>query len=339
MFGSFPTPMRLPPLLPVLALLLVTACSSTAVPPPPAGVVTAHGRLQVKGNRITGSKDGQPVSLAGNSFFWSQWSGRFYTREVVAWLKQDWHATVVRAALGVHEEDGYLQHPAENLARVTTVIDAAIAEDLYVIVDWHDHNAQLHSPQALAFFQEIARRYRGRPNLIYEIYNEPRKGYTWDKDVKPYAESVISSIRAIDPDVLIVVGTPNWSQDVDIAAADPIQDNNVAYTLHFYAASHKEGLRAKAKKALDLGVALFVTEWGTCNASGGEPIDPASIAAWMQFMREHQISHCNWSVFDKKETASIVVPGASAQGGWTDADLTPSGRLVREIVRNWNGGK
>jgi aryl-phospho-beta-D-glucosidase BglC (GH1 family) len=180
----------------------------------------------------------------------------------------------------------------------------------------------------------MAQRYGDRPNVIYEIYNEPEK-VSWSRDIKPYAEKVIAAIRAVDPDNLIVVGTPVWSQDVDIAAADPIKDPNVAYTLHFYAGTHKQELRAKAAKALAAGAALFVTEWGTCNASGDGPIDDASVRAWMDFIRANQLSHCNWAVYDKRETAALVLPRAKSTGGWTDADLTPSGRYVRELVRKW----
>lgn len=298
-----------------------------------AGTVSRHGRLQAKGNRIVG-EHGQPVSLAGMSLFWSQWMPQFYTAETVAWLKKDWGATIVRAAIAV-EADGYVQHPERELAKAITVIDAAIANDLYVIVDWHTHHAEDHPEAAERFFTEIARRYGNRPHLIYEIYNEPLR-ISWPKIIKPYAERVIAAIRKVDPDNLIIVGNPTWSQDVDVAAADPIRDPNVAYTLHFYAGTHKQGLRDKAKKALDLGVALFVTEWGTVNANGDGAIDRESTEAWLDFMREHRLSHLNWSIADKRESSAALQPGASGKGGWKDEELTDSGRYVREIVRGWS---
>ncbi len=320
------------------AFILQSGCVSAPTPPAPAapGVVSAHGRLHTAGNRIVG-EDGQPVSLAGVSFGWSQWeAARFYNAATVDWLKQDWRAAIVRAPLGVHEEDGYLQHPARNLARVTRVIDAAITSDVYVIIDWHDHQAHLHQEQAVAFFSDMARRYGKYPHIIYEIFNEPKKELTWARDVKPYAEKVIAAIRAIDPDNLIVVGTPNWSQDVDVAAADPLKDSNVGYVLHFYAGTHKQGLRAKAVKAMNLGAALFVTEWGTCDASGNGPIDQVSTREWLAFMREHQFSHCNWAVYDKRETAAVVHRSASSDGHWLERDLTPSGKYARELIRGWS---
>lgn len=320
--------------LPRLLLSLVVFPLLAAVSPAETPVAT-HGRLQVQGNRIVGAH-GRPVALAGVSLGWSQWeAARFFNADLVNWLKSDWHAAIIRAPLGIHQT-GYLGHPEENLARVTTVVDAAIAAGLYVIIDWHDHHAHEHPDKAIAFFQDMARRYGGRPNVIYEIYNEPLKDAAWSRDVKPYAELVIAAIRAIDPDNLIVVGTPAWSQDVDAAAADPLRDPNVAYVLHFYAGTHKQWLRDKALVALNRGLPLFVSEWGTCNADGDGPIDEASVREWFAFMREHGLSHCNWSVSDKRETAAIFRPGAPATGPWTEADLTPSGRLVRDLVRGWS---
>ena len=325
----------------LLFLLTASACATSPTPPQPLthdGPVRTHGSLHTKGNKIVGS-DEQPVSLAGVSYGWSQWeAARFYNAGVVNWLKKDWNTTIIRAALGIKPE-GYLGHPEREKARVCEVIDAAIAADLYVIIDWHDHDANQHTELAVTFFQEMARKYGQSPNVIYEIFNEPKKGLTWSQDVKPYAEKVIAAIRAIDPDNLIVVGTPNWSQDVDLAAADPIKDPNLAYTLHFYAGSHKQKLRDKAVVALNLGTPLFVTEWGTCDASGAGGFDPASTEDWMKFMRKWDLSHCNWGIYDKAETACIVHRSASSKGNWTDKDLTESGRLAREWVRGWSAQK
>lgn len=291
--------------------------------------------LSVRGTQILAG--GQPASFAGNSLFWSNtgWGGeRFYNAEVVKWLKQDWNATLVRAAMGVEGRGGYLRDREGNLARVRTVIDAAIANDVYVIVDWHSHRAENHRDEAIEFFQEMARAYGHRHHVIYEIYNEPLK-VSWNGTLKPYADAVIGAIRAIDPDNLIVVGTPNWSQDVDVAAADPLAGTNIAYALHFYAGTHGQFLRDKAQAALDLGVALFVTEWGAVNANGDGLIAAAETRAWMNFLAGRGISHANWAINDKAESASALVAGASASGGWTASQLTASGMLARQIIYDW----
>ncbi len=317
------------------ALAMSQAGASPAADPGAAAApVALHGRLRTAGNMIVGA-DGQPVSLAGVSFGWSQWEAApYFNAGVVAWLRKDWNCSVVRAPLGV-ESGGYLEAPEANKARVCAVVDAAIAQGLYVIIDWHDHHAARHLEASEAFFTDMARRYGRYPNVIYEIFNEPLGDASWSAEVKPYAEKVIAAVRAVDGGNLIVVGSPHWSQDVDVAAGDPLRGANIAYTLHFYAGTHKQWLRDKALKALHGGVPLFVTEWGTCNADGAGPVDEESTREWMEFMRVWRLSHCNWAVYDKRETAAIVLPGAPKTGAWASTDLSPSGRLARDWIRRW----
>ena len=305
---------------------------------PPPGledttVVQMHGLLQLSGNKIV-DKNNEPVCFAGNSFFWSNdnWGGeRFYKSEVVSWLKLDWKATIVRAAMGVEDPGGYLDNNVSNKNRVITIVDAAIDEGLYVIIDWHSHHAEDNTNEAVSFFEEMADLYGEYDNVIYEIYNEPLD-VSWSATIKPYADSVISAIRAIDPDNLIVVGTPEWSQRVDLAAADPITNHsNIAYTLHFYTIYHQQWLRDRASAALDDGIALFITEWGSI---GYSQVD-SEANEWMTWCFENKISHCNWAVNDKEEEWSILVPGASTSGGWVDDDLTDAGKLAKNIIKNW----
>lgn len=291
--------------------------------------------LSVSGNRVL--VGGVPKSLAGNSFFWSNngWGGeRYYNASIVSWLKSDWQSSIVRAAMGVDESGGYLQYPEENTAKVRAVIDAAIENDMYVIIDWHSHHAEDYRPNAISFFQQMAREYGHFNNVIYEIYNEPLEFTSWDHTIKPYAEAVIAAIRAIDPDNLIVVGTRQWSQRVDEVARNPITSHvNIAYTLHFYAATHFDKERGWAQEALNNGIALFATEWGTVNNEGKGRVNYQNTDAWMTFLLDNKISHANWSIHDKEEGASALFPGASTSGGWQN--LTASGTKVKDVVTNW----
>merc|ERR1719460_3099873 len=108
------------------------------------------------------------------SLFWSQWSegSKYYNREAVRWLKEDWSVSLVRIAMGV-EMGGFLQNPDVEMARVKTVVDAAIEFGIYVIIDWHDHNAEQHVARAKAFFSEVAKGFGSFPNVIFETFNEP----------------------------------------------------------------------------------------------------------------------------------------------------------------------
>jgi len=300
--------------------------------------VAEHGALSVVGPHIL-NQSGEKTSLAGPSFFWSNTGWRqeqYYTAGAVGTFAKDWNAGIIRIAMGAQEEGSYLEDPKGNSDRVVTLIDAAIANGLYVIVDWHSHQAEKDTDVAVSFFTALAEAYGETPNLIYEIYNEPLDTTDWAKTIKPYAETVIGAIRKIDPDNLIIVGTPSWDQRVDIAADDPLTGHsNILYALHFYAASHKAELREKADYAIQKGLPLIISEWGSVTYNGNGYMDEDSTREWMAFAKKHHLTHLNWSVSDKDETASMFRPGASPNGGWTTKDLTPSGRLVRDIMRDW----
>jgi endoglucanase len=267
------------------------------------------------------------------SLFWSQWGGQFYNAECVRWLRDDWGCNVVRAAVGVGS-GGYLKNPEAEMKKADTVIQAAIDLGIYVIVDWHAHEVETTAAQQ--FFGQIAQKYGKHPNVIYETFNEPIR-QDWGTVIKPYHEAVIGTIRQHDPESLVICGTQNWSQLVDKAAADPVKAANVAYTLHFYAATHKKELRDRAQAALDKGAALMVTEWGTSEASGNGKLDAAETQRWMEFMEKNHLSWCNWSVITKRETSAALKPDAPATGNWTAGHLSPSGTLVRELIRTKNG--
>jgi len=300
--------------------------------------VTKHGALSIVGSHVRDKND-EITSLAGPSFFWSNtgWGQeRFYTAGAVETFATDWNASIIRAAMGAQNSGSYLEDKEANKRRITTLVDAAIDSGLYVIVDWHSHHAENNTAEAVDFFTDLARDYGDTPNLIYEIYNEPLDTTDWTTTVKPYAETLIAAIRKIDPDNLIIVGTPSWNQDVDIAADDPITgQSNILYGLHFYAASHKDELRTKAEYAIDKGLPLILSEWGSVTYSGDGKFDEASTLQWMDFAKKHGLSHLNWAVSDKDETASMLRPGAASDGGWDTKALTPSGQLVREIIRGW----
>ena len=291
------------------------------------------GPLKVAGNRIT-DKDGKAVQLRGMSFFWSQWMGKYYTSNCVQWLKDDWHCNIVRAALAV-EEGGYLTNPEAEKNKIFNVVDAAIEHGIYVIIDWHDHHATDHLKEAKEFFAEMAQKYGDKPNVIYETFNEPLQ-ISWSSLIKPYHQAVIDTIRYYDPDNIIICGTPSWSQDVDIAADDPLSGTNIGYSLHFYSGTHKQSLRDKAQIALNKGIALMVTEFGTTNSTGDGDLYLDETETWFNFLDENKLSWCNWSVADKAEKSAVLLPGAPTTGGWTSSQLTVSGSFIRSEIRAKN---
>ncbi|MDR3251496.1 MAG: glycoside hydrolase family 5 protein [Tannerella sp.] len=299
--------------------------------------VGVHGQLSVKGTALT-DKNGKPVALHGVSFGWHNWWSKYYTPATVAWLKSDWNANIVRAAIGVEPDNAYLQNPELAMICLKTVVDAAIENDMYAIIDWHAH--RIHLEEAKSFFTQVALRYRDYPNIIYEIFNEPwGDEMTWE-EVKDYSVELIKTIRAIDGDNLILVGSPHWSQDVDVVADSPIEGyGNIMYTLHFYAATHKKGLRDRAGYALSKGLPVFVSECAGMEASGDGAIDMVEWEAWKKWMAENDLSWIAWSVSSKTETCSMIVaddqPGSqpSPLYGWKDEELQEWGKIVRDNLQ------
>jgi endoglucanase len=240
---------------------------------------------------------------------------------------------VLRAAMGVEPDGGYIKSPDESKEKIKAVVDAAIKEGIYVIIDWHSHN--IRQEEAKSFFTEMATSYGSYPNVLYEIFNEPDQE-TW-KEVKDYSIEIIKTIRAIDPDNVILVGSPHWDQDIHMAADEPITGyKNIMYSLHFYAATHKQWLRDRAEYALQKGLPIFISESAGMEARGNGPLNIDEWNKWIEWAENKKISWITWSVTDKNETCSVLLPSASSDGQWKDSDLKESGIRTRDLLRKYN---
>jgi endoglucanase len=314
----------------VLAVIAVVIFSSAHLAAQP---VKEHGQLSVKGIQLT-DQNGKPVMLAGVSYGWHNWWPRFYNKESVKWLHEDWGCSVVRAAMGVGPQKSYLDMPEWSKEKIGAVVQGAIDNNIYVIIDWHSH--ELKTSEAKAFFAEMAEKYGTYPHVIYEIFNEPVKD-SW-QDVKTYSIEVIKAIREKDPDNIILVGSPHWSQDLHLVADNPITGfNNLMYTVHFYAATHKQFLRDRCDYAMKKGIPVFVSESAGMEASGNGPIDYAEWNIWIDWMKKNQLSWISWSIADKNESCSMLNPTASSEGNWKESDLKESGIKTRELLRKLAG--
>ena len=294
--------------------------------------VALNGKLQVIGTQLSNAK-GNPLALRGASLGWHNLWPRFYNEGAVSWLASDWKCNVIRASMGVGLDDSYLENPQYALKCMTTVVDAAIKNGIYVLIDFHSH--KLHTAEAKTFFTGMATKYKNNPNVIYEIWNEPDY-YSW-KVVKQYSEEVISTIRAIDPTNIILVGSSHWDQDVDSVAGNPIVgQKNIMYTMHFYAGTHKKWLRDRTDAAIATGIPIFISECAGMDASGDGPIDETEWKAYLNWMDATKLSWCVWSVSDKNETCSMLLPRAPATGRWDAGLLKSWGKTCRSAIRERN---
>ncbi|WP_298022852.1 cellulase family glycosylhydrolase [uncultured Dysosmobacter sp.] len=294
------------------------------------------GRLSVEGTQLV-DESGEAVQLRGLSTHGLSFYPQYVNEALFGQLRQEWKANVIRLAMYTAESGGYCtdgdKEYLKNLVR--RGVEYAANQDLYVIVDWHilsDGNPNQYTAEAIDFFAQMTKEFSGYENVIYEICNEPNGGTSWG-EIKSYAQKVIPVIRANAPDAVILVGTPNWSQYVNEAAADPITGyDNIMYTLHFYAATHKDDLRNTMTAAIDAGLPVFVSEYGICDASGNGGIDEAQANAWVQVMDQYKVSYVAWNISNKNETSAIIQSAVEKTSGFSEEDLSDSGRWLYQIL-------
>jgi endoglucanase len=368
---------------------------------PKSDIVDKWGRLTVspRTGRLL-AENGDVKKLKGMSLFWINWEEgkRFANTSVVNWLVDDWKINVLRIPVGgdpynqygqqiVDSETGatygWKDHADELDPIIQEVVNACIDKGIYVILDWHEHDAIQTKTYAKQFFKKYAKLYKNCKNVMFETWNEPSitknkfkvrgplyddtrddenyydpwKVYGWNDTVKPYSEEIIDVIRGEGNNNIIICGTPSFSATPNIAINDPIDDDNVMYSMHFYAKSHQPA-RTGTDNFTNLDTAIyryvpvFITEWGTTNCDGGQPnvaplyseyaktgetgmeIDEESSKGWMKYCKDNYISWCNWSVTSKKEGSAILLSGSSYIGGWLSSDLSVSGTLIRSMIRS-----
>jgi endoglucanase len=315
--------------------------------PPSGSPVDQYGALKVVGTQIV-NQSGQAVQLKGLSSQWinSETKGYSQDKKGLEWLRDHWQLRVFRVAMGVELNGGYLTSPNSMESKVRNAVHNAIDLGVYVIIDWHDHHAHLNQDAAVGFFTKMAREFGQYPNVIYETFNEPvcipKKDYcpeaerlTWQGELKPYHERLVAAIRAEDPDNLIVLGTPTWSQDVDKAAESPLDGSNLLYTLHFYSGTHKQSLIDRAEAAVKSGLPIFITEWGATDADGGldgilDPKDLEVAQLWHNWMNKRYVSHAAWKLDGGKDTSCIFKAGTPVGGGWTEDQFSGHAPFVRD---------
>ena len=324
-----------------------------------AGGSTAVQPLHVEGTTLMNA-DSQTVALHGISIGWHNLWPRFYNAGAVRTMHDDWGCNLFRAAIGADDLDeflngttdhpGYISDPEGAMEKLYAVVDEAIECGAYVIVDWHSHKT--HLEEASAFFSDVANRYKGVPNVIYELFNEPvstafeTEGSYADlgnpaamqaywEDLKAYAEALIEVITSIDDSKpLILMGSPCWDQRIDLPAADPITCyDNLMYTMHFYAATHKESLREASDRALKAGLPLFISECASMEATGNGPLDLDSWKEWSEWADANSLNIVCWSLSDKDESCSMLTPEAISEGPWPDEVIKPWGAIAKEFVK------
>jgi endoglucanase len=131
---------------------------------------------------------------------------------------------------------------ADFLARLDHVVDTMLANGLAVQIDIHPEGPYKQKVKsdndAVSRFAELWRRlaahYAGRDpeRIFFEVMNEPEvnDAYRW----AGIQSRVAAAIRAVAPNNTLIVTGPNYGSLEDQLTLEPLADNNVLYTFHFY---------------------------------------------------------------------------------------------------------
>ncbi len=291
-----------------------------------------HGVLSVNGANLVDAH-GEKMQLRGMSTHGIAWFPDFVNMETFKFLRDEWNTNCVRLAMYTHEYNGYCAGGDKEWLKglVKSGVEYATELGMYVIVDWHvlnEQNPLTYKDEALKFFDEMSKYCADKGNVIYEICNEPNGSGSWG-NVTAYANEVIPVIRANDPDSVILVGTPTWSQDIDQALNSPLNFDNIMYTLHFYAATHTDWLRSRMESCVNSGLPVFISEFGMCDASGNGAIDTYQSEQWKAIIDKYGTSYMCWNLANKNESSSILRESCRKLSGWTDDDLSQQGQIIR----------
>ncbi len=302
-------------------------------------VTSSKGKsLHVDGTKLV-NYNGTPVQLRGISTHGINWFPEYINEVCFQDLQENWNINVIRLAMYTAEYNGYCTGGDKKALKqlIKDGVEYATTQDLYVIIDWHiltDLTPTLYQEDAKKFFAEMSAEFADYDNVLYEICNEPNGGTSWT-EIKRYAEEIIPIIRANNENAIIIVGTPNWSQYVNEAAADPITEyDNIMYALHFYAATHKDSLRNTLVNAVESGLPVFVTEYGISEASGDGAIDTVQADKWIELLDSYGISHVAWNLSNKAESSALLKSDCQKKSGFTGNDLKDSGKWIYEMLTN-----
>ena len=299
-----------------------------------------YGKLSVDGSQLVDEK-GNPALLMGVSTHGINWFPEYASKDTIKTLRDTWGINVIRLAMYTSDYDGYCVGGQDNQQKLKDIIDeavnAATENDMYAIIDWHilnDNDPNEYKAEAIQFFGEMVRKYESNDNVIYEICNEPNGDTTWS-DIRKYANEIIPVIRNVDEDAVILVGTPEWSSDLESPINRPLKFDNIMYTYHFYAGSHHSAERAELMDALEEELPVFISEYGLVNADGDGDVDMDEADEWLGLIKEYGLSSCMWNLSNKDEGSALINADCSKTADFSIDDVTWEGMRLLEAIANY----
>ena len=216
-----------------------------------------------------------------------------------------WYARVVRLPVypdAIDTTPGWNAGPdAYFNNHLNPSIQECVARQIYCIIDWHyisDYNSGAVDTATRNFWSYVAPKYANTPNVIFELFNEPIGPNDWNT-WKTTAQPWVNIIRAAAPNNLILIGGPNWSQNVASAASSPFSGSNLAYVAHVYPQHGGQSVWDSWFGNSSSTVPYFITEWGWQNG-GASPTSGTTSGYGTSFSAYLDSKGVSWTawVFD-----------------------------------------
>lgn len=129
------------------------------------------------------------------------------------------------------------------LNRIKQVVDSALNNGLYAIINMHHHEALFEDPDGqkdrfLAQWKQISAFFKDYPDsLLFELLNEPN-GNIMPEKWNIFAADALSTIRQDNPERIVLVATPEWGGLGGLPYLELPDDENIILTVHYYNPFH-----------------------------------------------------------------------------------------------------
>jgi aryl-phospho-beta-D-glucosidase BglC (GH1 family) len=308
------------------------------VPVPAADKLPSE--LHVEGNRIVDAS-GNDVWLQGLAIPSLEWSaGGEHVLESVGVAIKDWHANVIRLPIREHFWAGHGPYQNDGGMKYRQLVDDAVnlcaGNGVYIVLDLHVFRApmQVHAD----FWKEVAQRYKNRPAVLFELFNEPHDlswevwrngGPVTDKKnadntlvenkqkLKSFQsigmQKLVDVVREQGAKNIVIAGGLDWSYDLSGIlngyALDDRGGDGIVYSSHVY--PWKSDWQSKFVTAAEK-YPLFLGEVGADTqrmdfVPADRQEDPATwVPDILGLIQQHKLNWTAWN-FHPKSTPRVIL--------------------------------
>ncbi|HNR07995.1 MAG TPA: cellulase family glycosylhydrolase [Saprospiraceae bacterium] len=125
------------------------------------------------------------------------------------------------------------------LERIKYVVDLALSQGLYVIINMHHHEALFQDPEGvkprfLSQWGQISDYFKNYDQrLLFEVLNEPNTNLTGQK-WNQFFKDALGEIRKTNPDRAVLMGIAPWGGLGGVPDLVVPEDENIIITVHYY---------------------------------------------------------------------------------------------------------